>query len=293
MRDLEAIIAKSDVLIEALPYLQRFRGRSFLIKVGGSAMDDEELVGQHMRDIAFLETVGINPIIVHGGGKAISRAMESAGIEAKFIGGFRYTSKDAIDLVSRTLSKEISPSLVGQLREFGGNAVALPGPSVFKGEKITAKDADGNELDLGQVGQVISCNTESILEATRSGIVPVVSPLATEFGTGDQLNVNADLAAAALARELRVAKLVYLSDVPGLLRDIQDPKSIIQSINRQQADDLIADGTIAGGMLPKVRSALNALDAGVRKVHFIDGRIPHTLLLEIFTEQGIGTELIR
>ena len=246
-----------------------------------------------MRDIVFLATVGIHPIIVHGGGKAISRAMEASGLEAKFIGGFRYTSSEAIELVSQTLSKEISPGLVDQIRDFGGSAIALPGPRVFKGEKITGKDEQGTEQDLGQVGQVISCDTRAIEEALQSNIIPVVSPLATEFGSTDLLNVNADLAAAALARELRVAKLVYLSDVPGLLKDLKDPGSIIQSIDRNQADALIADGTIAGGMLPKIRSALSALDAGVRKVHFIDGRNPHTLLLEIFTEQGIGTELVR
>ncbi len=283
---------KANALIEALPYLQAFRGKTFLIKMGGSAMEDPELVAQVMRDIVFLEVAGVKPIVVHGGGKAISAAMESAGLEAKFVGGFRVTTDEAIEIVSRVLSEEINPGLVRMIRELGGKAVGIPGDHVFLGEKLQAKDAAGQRADLGRVGEVVGCQLESMDAAVRAGIVPVISPLASELGSGKPLNINADLAAAALAKELRVAKLVYLSDVPGLLADPKNPASLIQSVTRADADALIADGTISGGMIPKIRSATDALNAGVRKVHFIDGRQPHALLLEIFTDGGVGTEVV-
>ncbi len=283
---------KANALIEALPYLQAFRGKTFLIKMGGSAMEDPELVAQVMRDIVFLEVAGVKPIVVHGGGKAISAAMEAAGLEAKFVGGFRVTTDEAIEIVSRVLSEEINPGLVRMIRELGGKAVGIPGDHVFLGEKLQAKDAAGQRADLGRVGEVVGCQLESMDAAVRAGIVPVISPLASELGSGKPLNINADLAAAALAKELRVAKLVYLSDVPGLLADPKNPASLIQSVTRADADALIADGTISGGMIPKIRSATDALNAGVRKVHFIDGRQPHALLLEIFTDGGVGTEVV-
>jgi acetylglutamate kinase len=286
-------IDKATVLIEALPYLQAFRGQSFLIKLGGSAMEDPDLVRSVMRDVVFLEVAGINPIVVHGGGKAISAAMKDAGLEAKFVSGLRVTTPEAIAIVERVLSEEINPGLVRMIREFGGKAVGIPGTDVFLGEKIAGRDEQGNRVDIGRVGQVVGCQLARMDAAHQTGIVPVISPLAAELATGKPLNINADLAAAALAKELRVAKLVYLSDVPGLLRDSADPNSLIQSVTRKQAGELLTDGTISGGMIPKIQSAVDALGAGVRKVHFIDGRLPHTLLLEIFTEAGIGTEITR
>lgn len=286
-------IDKTHALIEALPYLQAFRGKTFLIKMGGSAMEDPDLVAKVMRDIVFLEVAGINPIIVHGGGKAISAAMENAGLEAKFVGGFRVTTDEAIDIVSRVLSEEINPGLVHMIRDFGGKAVGIPGIDVFLGERIKGTAADGTKVDIGRVGEVVGCQLSHMGAAQTAGIVPVISPLAAELATGRPLNINADLAAAALAKELRVAKLVYLSDVPGLLADPKDPSTLIHSVTRKEADDLIADGTISGGMIPKIRSAVDALNAGVRKVHFVDGRLPHALLLEIFTDGGIGTEVVR
>ncbi|MCX8495857.1 MAG: acetylglutamate kinase [Akkermansiaceae bacterium] len=286
-------IEKANTLIEALPYLQAFRGKTFLIKMGGSAMEDPDLVGRVMRDIVFLEVAGINPIVVHGGGKAISAAMEAAGLEAKFIDGFRVTTDEAIEIVAKVLSDEINPGLVRMIRDFGGKAVGIPGNDVFLGEKIKGTDAAGNRVDLGRVGEVVGCQLAHMDAAHQAGIVPVISPLAAELATGRPLNINADLAAAALAKELRVAKLVYLSDVPGLLSDPKDPTSLIQSVTRKEAESMIADGTISGGMIPKIRSAVDALNAGVRKVHFVDGRLPHALLLEIFTDGGIGTEVVR
>ncbi|RYD32967.1 MAG: acetylglutamate kinase, partial [Verrucomicrobiaceae bacterium] len=203
-------IAKADSLIEALPYLQAFRGKTFLIKMGGSAMEDPDLVAKVMRDVVFLEVAGINPIVVHGGGKAISAAMEKAGLEAKFVGGFRVTTDEAIDIVARVLSEEINPGLVRMIRDFGGKAVGIPGNDVFLGEKIKGTAPDGSKVDIGRVGEVVGCQMAHMDAAHNAGIVPVISPLAAELATGKPLNINADLAAAALAKELRVAKLVYL-----------------------------------------------------------------------------------
>jgi len=284
---------KAKALIEALPYLQAFRGKTFLIKMGGAAMEDPALVAMVMRDIVFLEVAGINPIVVHGGGKAITAAMAAAGLEARFVGGFRVTTDEAIEIVARVLSEEINPGLVRMIREFGGKAVGIAGNEVFLGEKIHGADAQGQRVDLGNVGEVVGCRLAHLDAALAAGIMPVISPLAAELTNGHSLNINADLAAAALAKELRVAKLVYLSDVPGLLADPADPASLIQSVTCAEAAALIADGTISGGMIPKIRSAVDALGAGVRKVHFVDGRQPHALLLEIFTDGGIGTEVVR
>lgn len=291
--DLTQVIEKADVLVNALPYMQAYRNKTVLIKFGGSAMDDPALVKDLMRDIAVLEAMGLNPVVVHGGGKAISKAMAESGLEAKFVNGLRVTTKEAIGIVERTLSGTINPGLVEMLRDAGGKGVGIPGTEVFVGEKIREKDAEGNPVDIGEVGRVIGTLLPRIEEALNLEITPVISPLAKELGTHSPLNINADLAAAALARELRPVKLIYISDVPGILRDAADPTSLIQSINRKQALQLIEDGVVSGGMIPKVKSAVDALNAGVRKVHFIDGRLPHTLLLEIFTTEGIGTEIVR
>ena len=286
-------ISKADILIEALPYLQAYRDQTILIKFGGSAMDNPELVKSLMRDIVVMEIMGLNPVVVHGGGKAISKAMADAGLEPRFVNGLRVTTPEAIDIVERTLSGTINPGLVEMMRGHGGKAVGIPGTNVFVGEKLMEKDAAGNPVDIGMVGNVIGCELSRVKEALSLQLTPVISPLARELGTNHSLNVNADLAAAALARELKPVKLVYISDVPGLMNDPSDPSTIIQSINRKEAFELIEQGVISGGMIPKVKSAVDALNAGVRKVHFIDGRLRHTLLLEIFTPEGIGTEIVR
>lgn len=284
---------KASVLIKALPYLQRFRGKTFLIKMGGSAMDNPELVREVMRDIVFLEVAGIQPVIVHGGGKAISAAMNESGLEAKFIGGLRVTSAEAIEIVDRTLHGEINHGLVETINELGGKATSIHGTSVFAAKQLLGKNDDGEMVDIGRVGQVTECRMEDVLDALSAGLVPVISPLGRHEDTGETHNINADLAAAALACALKPAKLVYLSDVPGLLRDPSDETSLIESVKGDVARSLIDDGTISGGMIPKITSALEALASGVEKVHFIDGRVPHTLLLEIFTKSGIGTEIRR
>lgn len=279
--------AKASVLIQALPYLQRFRGKTLLIKIGGSVMENPDLVSDFMRDILFLEAAGIHPILVHGGGKAISAAMAESGLEPEWVEGFRVTCEKAISLVENTLTHTLSPQLVELLNGHGGKASAIPGTNVFQARRMTPAGKD-----IGFVGEVENCLTEEILSATTSGIVPVISPLGREIETGASLNINADLAAAALAKALQPAKLVYLSDVPGLMLDPAKPETLIPSLNQSEANGYLADGTISGGMIPKVTSALDALQAGTKKVHFIDGRLPHSLLLEIFTSKGIGTEIV-
>ena len=282
------LIEQASVIVGALPYLQAYRDKTFLIKFGGSAMDDARLVKKLMRDIVLLEVLGFNPVIVHGGGKAISKAMAEAGLEARFVNGLRVTTPEAISIVERTLSGTINPGLVQMFRDYGGKGVGIPGTEIFVGERIHEKDEQGNPIDIGEVGNVIGCLTERITEALELQITPIVSPLAKELGTHKPLNVNADLAAAALAKELKPVKLIYISDVPGIMKDPSDPSTLIKSVTRTEALDLIKDGTVSGGMIPKIHSAIDALNAGVRKVHFIDGRLPHTLLLEIFTPDGIG-----
>lgn len=289
---LQEQIAKSDVLIEALPYLQKFRGQTFLIKFGGSAMDDPALVQGMLRDIVFMEVAGINPVVVHGGGKAISKAMSEAGLEAKFVGGLRVTDDKTIGIVERVLFDVVNRDLVDTINRFGGRAVGIHGKDVFLGHRnAPVIGEDGQPVDLGFVGSVHGFREGEVLAAIHREQVPVISPVAREEATGSALNVNADIAAAALAGKLKASKFLYISDVLGVMRDPKDPASLIPSLTRSGAEDLINQRVITGGMIPKVTSALKALEAGVQKVHMVDGRIPHSLLLEIFTEKGIGTEI--
>jgi acetylglutamate kinase len=287
-------IKKAAVLIEALPYLQQFRGETFLIKLGGSAMDDPQLVDHLLRDLVFLEVVGINPVIVHGGGKAISAAMAQAGLKAQFIGGLRVTDAASIAIVEQTLSREINPRLVAGVEASGGRATGIPGRQVFVGERVQGTHPEtGAAADLGFVGKVVDFQLDDVEQTIYEERVPVISPIAVERDTGKTLNVNADLAAAALGAALKASKVVYLSDVLGVMEDPGDPSSLIPSLTRDSVDRYIAQGVISGGMIPKVRSALDALDAGVGKVHMVDGRMPHSLLLEIFTKSGVGTEIVK
>ena len=276
-------ILKAPVLIEALPYMQSFRGCTFLIKVGGSAMEDPALVDRFLRDVVFLEAVGINPVIVHGGGKAISKAMTDAGLQARFVNGMRVTDEETIKIVEETLARVINPEIVTKINAFGGKAVGVPGTEVFTGEKMKG--------DLGWVGEVTDCKLGLIQAAVVGEFVPVVSPVARELASGKTLNVNADLAACALATRLKATKLIFLSDVLGVMRDPKDSTTLIPSLDPDGIQKLKSDGIISGGMIPKVDSSLESLRGGVGKVHLIDGRIPHALILEIFTDIGIGTEI--
>ena len=279
----ETQIKKADVLLEALPYMQGFRGCTFLIKVGGSAMEDPAVVDTFLKDVVFLEAVGINPVIVHGGGKAISKAMKDSGLEAKFINGMRVTDEETIKIVEQTLARVINPQIVNKINAFGGKAVGVPGTEVLTGEKMKG--------DLGWVGEVNDCKLGLIQAAVAGEFVPVVSPVARENESGKTLNVNADLAACALATRLKATKLIFLSDVRGVMRDFKDESTLIPSLNPAAIEDLKKEGIISGGMIPKVDSSLESLRGGVGKVHLIDGRIPHALILEIFTDVGIGTEI--
>lgn len=276
-------ILKAPVLIEALPYMQSFRGCTFLIKVGGSAMEDPALVDRFLRDVVFLEAVGINPVIVHGGGKAISKAMTDAGLQARFVNGMRVTDEETIKIVEETLARVINPEIVTKINAFGGKAVGVPGTEVFTGEKMKG--------DLGWVGEVTDCKLGLIQAAVAGEFVPVVSPVARELASGKTLNVNADLAACAMATSLKATKLIFLSDVLGVMRDPKDSTTLIPSLDPDGIQKLKSDGIISGGMIPKVDSSLESLRGGVGKVHLIDGRIPHALILEIFTDIGIGTEI--
>lgn len=284
---------RAEVLIEALPFIQKFRGQTFVIKYGGSAMEDEQLIERLLRDLVFLEAVGINPVLVHGGGKSISGKMRDAGLSARFVNGLRVTDEATIDLVEEVLDREINPSLVNTINEFGGHAVGFSGRDVCLGEKLAPQvDAKtGETIDLGYVGTVNTLNLETVRSIIAEEKVPVISPIARDFN-GHTLNVNADIAAGSIAAALGASKMIYLSDVPGIMRDVDRRDSLIPSVNSEMVQKLMDQGVIAGGMIPKVNSALKALSEGVGKVHFIDGRIPHALLLEICTNSGIGTEVL-
>ena len=284
-----SLISRADALIEALPFIQKYRGHTFVIKYGGSAMDDEHVVERLLRDIVFLEAVGINPVLIHGGGKAITAKMREAGLKAKFVNGLRVTDEQSIRIVEEVLDREVNPGIVSTINEFSGKAVGLSGRSVFKAAKLPPQNDGREDIDLGFVGTVSDVNLGEIERIVAEEKVPVISPIAQEDGV--TLNVNADIGASALAGALKASKLIFVSDVPGLMRNPAQKDSLIPTVNREMIEQLIADGVIEGGMLPKVESAMKAIACGVAKVHMIDGRVPHALLLEVFTNDGIGTEI--
>ncbi|NJK92350.1 MAG: acetylglutamate kinase [Blastochloris sp.] len=289
---MEKYAERAQVLIEALPYLQNFRGQTVVIKYGGSAMEDPRLIASVVRDVVFLEAAGINPVIVHGGGKAITKRMKERGLQAQFIAGQRVTDQASVDIVDEVLSKEITPGIATQIEAKGGKARAFSGRDVFKAIKSAPFEYKGEMVDLGFVGEVVGCQVLRVLEAVREEVVPVISPVG-EDEQGQAYNVNADIAASEMAISLEAAKLIYLSDVNGVLRDPQNPETRIPTITPKDIEQLKKDGIIDGGMLPKMNSCLKALKHGVGKIHLIDGRIPHALLLELFTDRGIGTEIVR
>ena len=289
---MEKLIEKAAALLEALPYIQEFRNSIVVVKFGGSAMEDPECTRSVLRDIVFMECAGMKPVVVHGGGKAISAKLKSAGVETRFVGGLRYTCEKTIRIVDDVLHNEINADLVRIIREFGGKPFPVSGKNVLRAEKETARDAEtGAEVDLGFVGRVVNVDTQQIHWILDRKQVPVIAPLGCDMN-GQVYNINADMAACEIAAELQARKLVFLSDVPGILRDPKNEQSLISSVRRGQVEDLVREGVISGGMVPKVRSAAAALDAGTRKVHMIDGRLKHSLLLEIFTDRGIGTEIV-
>jgi acetylglutamate kinase len=288
--DLQSYIDKASTLIEAMPYIQDFRGSTVVVKLGGSVMESATALEGLLADIAFMSTVGMKIVIVHGGGKAISRALDKAGVKTEFLMGLRVTGDDAIGIMADVVKKEINAEVVRILRRMNINAHPLHGDWIFRVVRKTGRLPDGTVLDWGYVGEVTGVDARTVREMTDAGVVPVVTPLGlSEFGRLH--NVNADTAAAALAKALPARKLAFISDVPGLLRDKDDPSSLISSLRVSDIRRLEDEGVIAGGMLPKLESCAEAIRAGVRKVHLVDGRMPHSLLLEIFTRKGVGTEI--
>ena len=290
--DIAEIIAKARVLLEALPYIQDFRGSIFVVKYGGSFMDDPDPTVRLSvaTDIAFLAAVGINVVVVHGGGKAISRAMDASGLKPNFINGLRVTDAATIAIVKRTLDEVVNKDVCDTLTSVKANPKGLPGDSVIVCNKLLVDD-DGNPCDLGYVGDVTEVKVKLIKKEIADGFMPVISPVAEGYD-GKPYNVNADTVAGRVASALRARRLVYMSDVPGLLANPADPASLISTLKISQVDELKKKGVIDKGMRPKVASAIRALQEGVQRVHFIDGRLPHSLLLEIFTDKGIGTEIV-
>ena len=289
---MQNIIKKADVLIEALPYIQRFRGEVIVVKFGGSAMEEKAHADGILEDVTFMECVGMLPVIVHGGGKAISRGLKEQGIESRFVRGLRVTCERTMAVVEKVIWEEINPGIVAAIQRFGGRAEGLNGGDVFRVEKKAEVDPQtGETLDLGFVGEPRDVLTAPIRAMLDRNVIPVITPLG-RGADGHLYNINADVAAAAVARALPAKKLAFLSDVPGLLRRANDPESIITTLRLSEVETLIRAGVIDGGMLPKVQSGIAALHAGVSKVHIIDGRMPHSLLLEIFTDQGVGTEMV-
>lgn len=285
-------IRKAEVLIEALSYIRTFRDRLTVIKLGGSALEDADVVRATLQDIVFMETVGLRPVVIHGGGKPIDQAMAAAGLQPRKVLGRRYTDPETLAIVVRVL-KEINKALVAQIRQLGGRAVGLHTESLqcLFGERLRLPDAQGQPVDLGLVGYVTRVEGALIEDFCAAGIVPVMPSLAVDK-QGGWLNVNADTAAAAVAANLRAEKFVLLTDTPGILRDRRREETLIRSITPAGIRDLLAQGAIDAGMLPKVEACLESLAAGVRKTHIIDGRRRHSLLLEIYTDLGVGTEIV-
>ncbi|GAB4156125.1 MAG: acetylglutamate kinase [Planctomycetaceae bacterium] len=290
---MDEAIRKARVLLEALAWIRRFRDRYIVIKLGGSALEETEAVRSFLTDVLFLETVGAKPVIVHGGGKAISQAMQTAGIEPRFVHGRRYTDEATLEIASRVLAEELSVHLVSEIEQQGGHAAALnySTENFLIGEPLKMKGPDGEPLDLGCVGTVVDIDRELIDRTLSAGKIPVIASVALTTN-GQKLNVNADTAAAAVARLLPAEKLVFLSDVPGIFLDKDDPSTLISHLETARCRELIASGIIESGMVPKVDAALDALAAGVGKVHIVDARMPHSVLLEIYSDKGVGTEIV-
>ncbi|MDD5327921.1 MAG: acetylglutamate kinase [Phycisphaerae bacterium] len=289
----EAII-KADALIEAMEYIRRFRGKIVVVKLGGSILDDICLQKKLLTDIAFMATVGIRPIIVHGGGKAITKAMNEAGLEAVWVQGRRYTDERTLTIVEHTLVQEVNMPICNMLTELNCKVMPLHSLSscVLFAEVLRLPGENGRKIDLGLVGEVTEVNSELLKTLCADGIIPVIAPVAKD-GAGGRLNVNADSAAGKIAGGVGAEKLVVVSDTHGIRTDINDPESRVSSLNEAQIKDMIDTGIIGDAMLPKVEACLMALEAGVKKAHIIDGRIPHSLLLEIYTDKGVGTEIIK
>lgn len=292
---MEEAIQKANVLIEALGWIRRFRDKVTVIKLGGSMMDDDIALRHVLIDIVFMETVGMRPVIVHGGGKAISQAMAEAGIEPRFVQGRRVTDDATLAIVEKVLAEETNERLAQQIEDYGGRAMNLNfcSTNVLFGRPLQLPGDDGEPIDLGHVGEVTRVERSVIEKLCYAGQVPVIPSMCLDESTGQKLNVNADTAATAVAVALGAEKLVFLSDVNGVRIDKRDPNTLLHSLTAGQAQDMIRAGQIEAGMIPKVEACLDTLRRGVRKVHIIDGRLRHSLLLEIYTNHGVGTEILQ
>lgn len=286
---MDQAIQKAATLIEALTYIQRYTGRIVVIKFGGSVMDSPEAMKNILTDVVFMSTVGMRPVLVHGGGKAISNAMEQRGLEVQFVKGRRYTDQRTLTVVEHVLCNEINAGIVNTIESLGCPARGMHTLSscVQFGEKLYLEE-DGKKIDMGFVGKVTQVNAELLRLLCEAGTVPVIAPLVCDKA-GQKLNCNADTAAGEIAAALQAEKFVVVSDTHGIRKNVEDPDSMIPSITETEIKKLIADGTISSGMLPKVEACLRALDANVKRSHIIDGRTPHSLLLEIFSDKGVGT----
>jgi acetylglutamate kinase len=291
---MEKLIEKAKTLIEALPYMQTFRGKTFVIKYGGNAMIDELLKHSFAQDVVLMRFIGINPVIVHGGGPQIGKTMERMGKKPSFVSGQRVTDEETMDIVEMVLGGKVNKEIVSLINQAGGTAVGLTGKDggliQAKKLKMTRKSEETGEaeiIDIGLVGEVTEVRPGALEALDQGGFIPVIAPVGVG-AHGETYNINADLVAGAVAGALKAEKLILLTDQAGIL---DKDKNLIPSLNKKKVEDLVHKGTIGGGMLPKTRSCFEALEAGCAKVHIIDGRIPHALLLEIFTQSGIGTEI--
>jgi acetylglutamate kinase len=287
-------IEKAEVLLEALPYMRRFQGQTLVIKYGGAAMKEADLKGAFALDITLLQFLGINPVVVHGGGPQVSQMLEKLKIPTRFVEGLRVTDQSTMDVVEMVLAGQINKEIVKEINAAGGAAVGLSGKDgqLLQAQKMEfyrpREDEPPEIIDIGLVGEVTQVNTALIRTLQAQHFIPVIAPV----GVGDQgetYNINADLVAGALAAALKAAKLILLTDVPGVLNR---EERLVSSLSRRQAATMMEEGIIAGGMLPKVKCCLEALDEGVAKAHILDGRVPHAVLLEIFTDSGVGTEIV-
>lgn len=290
---LREAIEKADVLLEALGWIRKFRDKVTVIKLGGSVMEDDVALRHLLLDIVFMETVGMRPVVVHGGGPSINRAMTEAGLKPQFIQGRRYTDQATLDIVERVLAYETNEFLVQRMEDLGGRAAPLNfrTTNVLFGKRIELMSDNGQPIDLGFVGEVSRVDRGTIENLCYAGTVPVIPSMCQSADGTAKFNVNADTAATAVAQSLGAEKLIFLSDVNGVRRDKNDPETLIDSLTADEAQNLIANGAIESGMIPKVQACLDTINRGVGKVHIIDGRLRHSLLLEIYTSKGVGTEI--
>jgi len=287
-------VQKADVLIEAMGWIRRFRGKTTVIKLGGSLMANPDAMRHTLLDIIFMETVGMRPVVVHGGGPSINKAMEAAAIEPVWVKGRRVTDAKTLDIVEQTLGYELNTFLTEEVERLGGRAMNLNfrTTNVLFGEKLLLEEPGSAPIDLGFVGQVTQVDRQTIESLTYTGQIPFIPSMCID-PHGQKYNVNADTAAMAVAESLGAEKLIFISDVNGVRRDKDDPKSVIHSMTAGEAKALIEQGVISGGMIPKVEACLSTLNRGVGKVHIIDGQLRHSLLLEIYTTAGVGTEILQ